>query len=131
MKPFIPAGRREIKWLQGDHKASSSGKQWNSWIHHADLAGILLFALDNAAVQGPINAMAPEPVTNKDFAQAVGRALGRPVFLSTPAFALRMMLGEVADVMLTGQRVLPKRALALGYVFQFPTLDEALADVMK
>jgi uncharacterized protein (TIGR01777 family) len=109
---------------------AGSGKQWISWIHHADLAGILLFALDNVALRGPINAMAPEPVTNKDFAQAVGRALGRPAFISTPAFALRMMLGEVADVVLTGQRVLPKRTLALGYTFKFPTLDKALADVL-
>jgi NAD dependent epimerase/dehydratase family enzyme len=82
-------------------------------------------------VRGPINAMAPHPVRNKDFAQALARTLHRPAFFSTPEFALRMMLGEVADVVLTGQRVLPKRTLGLGYAFQFPTLDEALADVLK
>jgi NAD dependent epimerase/dehydratase family enzyme len=67
-------------------------------------------------------------MTNLEFAQAVAQTLGRPSFLSMPEFALRMMLGEVAKVVLTGQRVLPKKALALGYVFQFPTRNEALAD---
>ncbi len=108
-----------------------SGRQWISWIHHADLTGILLLALDNPTARGPINAMAPHPVTNRDFAQAVARTLGRPSFLSMPEFALRMTLGEVADVVLTGQRVLPKEALALGYPFRFPALNEALADALK
>jgi uncharacterized protein (TIGR01777 family) len=110
---------------------TGSGRQWISWIHHADLVGILLMALDNPAVQGPINAMAPNPVTNRDFAQVLGQALSRPTFLSTPEFPLRLLLGEVADVVLTGQRVLPKKALALGYSFKFPTLNEALADALK
>jgi uncharacterized protein len=110
---------------------TGSGGQWISWIHHADLVGILLLALDNMTVQGPINAMAPNPVTNRDFAHAVGQAMSRPALLSTPGFALRMLLGEVADVVLTGQRVLPKKALALGYAFKFPALNEALADVLR
>jgi uncharacterized protein (TIGR01777 family) len=111
--------------------STGSGKQWVSWVHHADLTGILLLALDNPDARGPLNAMAPNPVTNADFARALGRALHRPAFLATPAFALRLVLGEVADVALSGQRVLPKRTLALGYGFQFPTLDGALLDVLK
>jgi uncharacterized protein (TIGR01777 family) len=110
---------------------AGSGRQWVSWIHHADLTGILRLALDNDAARGPVNAMAPNPVTNRDFAQALGEALHRPSFISTPEFALRLMLGEVAGAVLTGQRVLPKRALALGHVFQFPTLGEALSDLLK
>jgi uncharacterized protein (TIGR01777 family) len=110
---------------------TGSGKQWVSWVHHADLTGILLLTLDNPAAREPINGTAPNPVTNADFAAALGRALHCPALLPTPAFALRVMLGEVADVALTGQRVLPKRALALGYAFQFPKLDEALAHVLK
>jgi uncharacterized protein (TIGR01777 family) len=110
---------------------TGSGRQWISWIHHADLVSILLLALDQEAVKGPINAMAPNPVMNRDFAERLGRALHRPALITTPAFALRLLLGEAADMVLTGQRVLPKKALSLGYTFQFPTLDEALADVLK
>jgi uncharacterized protein (TIGR01777 family) len=108
-----------------------SGKQWMPWIHHADQVGILLLALDRADAHGPINGTAPNPVRNKEFGKALGRALGRPAFLPTPAFALRLMLGEVAGVAIEGQRVLPRQALKLGYQFRFPTLDAALADILS
>jgi uncharacterized protein (TIGR01777 family) len=124
-------GRLLPPFQMGMGGPTGSGRQWISWIHHADLLGVLRQALDNPEIRGPVNAMAPHPVTNRDFAQALAKALRRPAFISTPEFALRMMLGEVADVVLTGQRVLPKRALALGYAFQFPTLDETLADLLK
>jgi uncharacterized protein (TIGR01777 family) len=107
------------------------GKQWISWIHYGDLVGIILMALDNADARGPINGVGPNPVTNKQFARTLGQALGRPSFLPTPPIAFRIMLGEVAQVVATGQRVLPRRALALGYAFQFPTLQAALADILK
>jgi uncharacterized protein (TIGR01777 family) len=107
-----------------------AGKQWMSWIHHADMIGILLLALDHAGASGPLNATAPQPVTNKEFSRSLGRALHRPAFLPTPAFALRLMLGEAAQLVTTGQRVLPKKALALGYSFRFATLDAALADLL-
>jgi uncharacterized protein len=109
---------------------TGSGRQWISWIHHADLVGIILLPLDNNAASGPINGTAPNPVPNRDFAKALGRALHRPAFLPTPAFALRVMLGEVAQIITTGQRVLPRRAQALGYAFRFPTIDAALADLL-
>lgn len=108
-----------------------SGNQYMSWIHHADLVGLFLLALDHAGARGPINGTAPNPVTNKGFARALGRALGRPAFLPTPAFVLSLMLGEVADVVTTGQRVLPRKAKALNYSFQFPQLDEALAEILS
>src|SRR5262249_22600422 len=107
------------------------GKQWLSWIHHEDIVGILRLALDNADARGPIDGTAPNPVTNRDFGKTLGRVLHRPAFLPTPGFALRMMLGEVADVVLTGQKVLPRKALALGYAFKSPTLEEALKDLLK
>lgn len=110
---------------------AGSGRQWMPWIHHADLVGIFLLALDHADARGPINGTAPNPVTNRDFSSALGRALGRPAFLPTPGFGLKLMLGEVADVVLEGQRVLPKKAEQLGYSFRFPTIDAALADVLK
>ncbi|MBV9122228.1 MAG: TIGR01777 family oxidoreductase [Planctomycetes bacterium] len=108
----------------------ASGKQWMSWIHYHDVVGILLLALDNAAAVGPINGTAPQPVTNRDFARALGRTLHRPSFLPVPAFALKLRFGEVAEVLTTGQRVLPARAQSLGYRFQFPDLDGALRDLL-
>jgi uncharacterized protein (TIGR01777 family) len=108
-----------------------SGKQWMSWIHHEDLGSLFLLSLDNPRASGPLNATAPNPVTNRDFGKALGRALHRPAFLPTPAFALRLALGEVAEVITTGQRVLPEKALGLGMQFRFPTIDEALADVVR
>ena len=108
-----------------------SGKQWVSWIHHADIVGIFLLALDRPEATGPLNGTAPNPVTNKDLAKAMGRTLHRPAFLPTPKLALRLALGQVAEVITTGQRVVPRRPLALGYRFRFPEIDSALADVLS
>ena len=108
----------------------AGGKQWMSWIHHEDMTGLLSMALENAAAVGPINGTAPHPVTNRDFGKALGKALHRPSFMPTPRLMLRAMLGEVADVVATGQRVLPKRALALGYSFKYPQIDAALAEIV-
>jgi uncharacterized protein len=108
----------------------AGGKQWMSWIHHEDMTGVLLLALDNNEAVGPLNGTAPNPVTNRDFSTALGKALHRPSFMPTPGFVLRAMLGESADVITTGQRVLPKRTMALGYQYKFPTIDAALADIV-
>ena len=108
-----------------------SGKQYMSWVHHADEVGILLLALDHPDARGPVNATAPQPVTNKQFAKALGKALGRPALLPTPAFGLRLLLGEVADVITTGQRVLPRKALELGYTFQYPEIGAALRQILS
>jgi uncharacterized protein (TIGR01777 family) len=107
----------------------ASGRQYMSWIHHADEVGIILLALDHSEAYGPINGTAYGPVTNKEFAKALGRALGRPAFLPTPAFGMRLILGEVAEVVTTGQRVLPRRAEALGYQFHYPDIDAALRQI--
>jgi uncharacterized protein (TIGR01777 family) len=107
----------------------ASGKQWMSWVHHDDLLGLLLLALDNADCRGPLNGTAPHPVTNKDFSTALGKALHRPSFVWTPGVALRLALGEVANVVIQGQRVLPSKALSLGYTFRFPTIDAAFAEI--
>jgi uncharacterized protein (TIGR01777 family) len=108
-----------------------SGKQWVSWIHHADIVGIFLLALDRSEATGPLNGTAPYPLTNKDLTKAMGRALHRPTFLPAPKLVLRLALGQVAEVIATGQRVVPRKAMALGYRFQFPGIDEALADVLR
>jgi hypothetical protein len=106
-----------------------SGRQWMSWIHHEDMVGLFLLGLDHSQATGPINGTAPNPVTNKQFAKALGKAMHRPSFFKTPGFMLRLTLGKVAEVITTGQRVLPKKALQLGYQFRFPELDAALADI--
>jgi uncharacterized protein (TIGR01777 family) len=108
-----------------------SGKQYMSWIHYSDIVGIFLLALDQPDAKGPINGTAPEPVTNRAFAKALGGALGRPSFLPTPAFALKLALGEVADVILTGQRVIPVKAQALGYRFQYHEIGAALRAIVE
>jgi NAD dependent epimerase/dehydratase family enzyme len=101
-----------------------------SWIHQDDLAGIILLALDNPNARGPLNGTAPQPVTNREFGRAFGRALHRPAVVPTPPLALRVLLGKVANVITTGQRGLPRRALALGYRFRLPNLDAALDDLL-
>jgi uncharacterized protein (TIGR01777 family) len=106
-----------------------SGKQWMSWIHNEDEVGLILFALDHPEISGPFNASAPIPVTNRDFSTALGTALGRPSFFPTPGFMLRIMLGESAEIVTNGQRVLPKKALAAGYDFKFKTIYAALGEI--
>jgi hypothetical protein len=107
------------------------GGFWQSWIHVADQVGILRLALENPAAQGPINATAPDPVRNRDLARALGRVLRRPSLLVAPAFAVRAVLGEMAEVVLASQRVLPRQALALGYRFRWPSLEPALRDLLR
>jgi uncharacterized protein len=108
-----------------------SGRQDMSWIHLQDVCGLIALALEDEDLRGPLNLTAPEPVSNREFAAALGRALGRPAFLPTPGFALRLALGGAASMLTTGQRVLPAKALACGYAFRFPGLDAALADLLK
>jgi uncharacterized protein (TIGR01777 family) len=106
------------------------GSQYVSWIHHEDMVKLLLLALDNSECQGPLNATAPKPVTNKQFSKALGKALHRPSFMAAPKFALRLALGKVAQVVTTGQRVVPKKALSLAYQFKFSQIEEAMRDVV-
>ena len=106
------------------------GSFWQSWIHLADQVGILRLALEDPRASGPMNATAPDPVRNRDLARAMGRVTGRPGLLATPAFAIRAVLGEMAEVVLGSQRVLPRRALSLGYRFGWPALEPALRDLL-
>lgn len=109
----------------------AGGNQYVSWIHVADEVGILLWALDNDKVSGVVNATAPHPVTNKVFSKALGKALGRPAVVPVPGLTVDLMYGkEFGKVLRGGQRVMPRRALDLGYRFQHPDLDEALRDLL-
>lgn len=103
------------------------GGQWMSWIHRDDVVGLIREALGNDAYAGAVNATAPNPVTNRDFARALGRALDRPAVMPTPGFALRLALGEMATMLLNGQRVLPAVAERNGYAWRQPELAAALA----
>ena len=108
----------------------AGGEQYLSWIHVDDEVGILLWALDDEQVSGVINATAPNPATNKEFSKALGKALGRPAVLPIPGVAVDVMYGkEFGQVLRGGQRVMPRRALDLGYEFKHPELDEALGDL--
>lgn len=107
------------------------GLQWMSWVHVDDLVGLAMFALQDESLSGPVNAVSPEPVRNRDFTQTLGLILRRPTVLPAPAVCLRMGLGEFADVLLASQRVIPKVALEHGYEFRFPTLEAALRDAIE
>jgi uncharacterized protein (TIGR01777 family) len=109
----------------------AGGAQYVSWIHVVDEVGILLWAVDNEKVSDVVNSTAPNPVTNKAFSKALGRALGRPAVVPVPGVTLDLMYGkEFGQVLRGGQRVLPRRALDLGYEFKHPDLDEALKDLL-
>jgi uncharacterized protein len=109
---------------------AGSGRQFMSWIHLHDWVATVKWALASQDIAGPLNVTAPEPVTNEDFSRSLGRVLGRPAWLKAPSFALRLMLGEMADALiLGGQRVLPAVAQQHGFAFQYPTLESALRQI--
>jgi uncharacterized protein (TIGR01777 family) len=107
-----------------------SGEQGFPWIHRDDEVGLIRWALENPAVEGPLNATAPEPVSNAAFTKALNQALHRPGFVPVPAVILKLSLGEQASMVLQGAYVEPRKALDLGYAFRFPTLPAALADIV-
>lgn len=106
------------------------GAAWQPWIHLADEVGLLRLALEDGRVRGPLNAAAPGAATGRELARAIGAALHRPSLLPAPAVALRLALGEMAEVVLASQRVVPRKALDLGYAFRFPDLGPALRDLL-
>lgn len=106
-----------------------SGRQYMSWIHRLDWIEMVRWIVQTPAASGPINLTAPHPVTNRQFAQALGQAMKRPSALPVPGFALRLALGEFANVVLTGQRAIPSRALSLGYHFRYPEIEIALRGI--
>jgi uncharacterized protein len=103
-----------------------SGQQWMSWIQLEDHVRLTLELLENTQVSGPVNATAPSPVRNKEFCQTLGKVMQRPCWAPVPGFALKLILGEMADMLLTGQRVIPAAAHKLGFQFRYANLEEAL-----
>jgi len=109
----------------------AGGRQYMSWVHIDDEVGILLWALDNEKVSGTVNSTAPNPVTNRELSQAIGRALHRPTSVPVPGFVLDLKFGgELGRVLRGGQRVMPRRALDLGYQFRYPEIDGALQNLL-
>src|SRR5262249_9560744 len=106
--------------------------QFWPWIHRVDWVELVRWVLGTSQASGPINATAPEPVSNRDFARALGHALHRPAFMPAPGFALKLLLGEMADaLLLSGQRVVPAKAERLGFTFKYRQLDAALAAIFS
>lgn len=107
-----------------------TGKQWFSWIHRDDLVNLIIEALTRSDLEGVLNATAPNPVRMSELCQTLGDVLNRPSWLPVPSFALEALLGEGAQVVLEGQQVLPKRTISYGFNYQYPTLKEALAEIV-
>jgi len=121
---MIPAFKRFVGGPLG------SGTQWFSWIHMEDLLRAFLFVFDNKDIHGPVNLCAPNPIRNKELAKALGKVLSRPSFLKTPAFTLRLVLGEFGSILLEGQKVIPAKLLQHGFPFRYPEIMEALQEAV-
>ena len=104
----------------------AGGKQYMPWVHADDVVGAILFALDTEGVSGPVNVAAPDPVTNAELSKALGRVLNRPAFAPVPAFAVKLLYGEMAFIVITGARAIPKKLRELGYEWKQPDLEQAL-----
>ena len=107
-----------------------NGRQWMPWVHVADLARLYVHAADHAEIDGPMNAVAPNPVRNSEFTRALGRQLHRPAFMPAPYIGLRILFGEFAKVLFASQRVIPRVALDTGFVFQYPDIAAALREIL-
>jgi uncharacterized protein (TIGR01777 family) len=109
----------------------AGGKQYVPWVHLDDVVGAVLFELDTAAARGPVNLTAPEPATNRELSKALGRVLRRPAVAPVPALAVKALYGEMADIVITGQRAVPARLTELGYRFRQPELEAALREIQS
>ena len=123
MEKMIPAFKLCVGGPLGD------GRQWFPWVHVDDVTGALTFLMNNEELEGPFNFTAPEPVTNAEFAKTLGRVLGRPAIMKTPAFMIRLFAGEFGETLLTSHRALPERLVNAGYAFRYPKLKDALREI--
>lgn len=124
IKKMFPAFRLGLGGRIGD------GRQWLSWIHRKDLIGLIMHSIEDISISGPLNATAPAAVTNKEFTIAFARALKRPAFFPVPTFVLEAAFGQMArEIMLSGQKVIPEKAIHTGYKFLYPTINKAFDDI--
>ncbi|GAB4466820.1 MAG: TIGR01777 family oxidoreductase [Armatimonadaceae bacterium] len=124
MVPFSP-------WKFGLGGPLGDGNQWMSWIHVDDLVRLYLWCVERQEVRGPVNAVAPKPVRNRDFSHALGHAMNRPSLVPVPGFALELVVGEFAYALLYSQRVAPEKALKLGFTWTYPDIGPALVDIVR
>ncbi len=124
----LPEMLKPFRYFAGAY--FGSGKQYVSWIHIADIVNMYMFAIENTTISGPVNGTSPEPVTNKEFIKTAGKILKKKIIVSAPGFALKAAAGEFAEYLLTGQRVIPEKALNAGFEFKFPTLNSALKNLL-
>lgn len=108
-----------------------NGSQWMPWIHIDDIVGAFRYVIANEDLVGAVNGTSPNPATNADFTKALGRALHRPAFIPVPGFGLKLLFGEMSQILLEGQRAVPKKLQFAGYEFKYPNLDDALEDVIR
>lgn len=123
--------KMKLPYLLGFGGNIGSGKQWISWIHLKDIVQLIDFCVQNPMISGPVNATAPHPVTNEEFGRTIGKVYKRPHWFPLPAFLLRAAVGELSEILLKGQRVLPAAALEHGFIFTLPTLRAALEDLKR
>lgn len=107
-----------------------SGRQWFSWVHIQDLGEAIAFLIKHPEISGPVNICAPNPVTNKDLAKAIGKALNRPSIIPAPGFLVKLFLGEFGSIILKGQKVIPQRLKESGFAFQYPKIEQALTNLL-
>jgi uncharacterized protein (TIGR01777 family) len=121
--------KMKLPYLLGFGGKIGAGNQWISWIHLTDIVRLIDFCVHNPTIDGPVNAAAPHPVTNEEFGRTIGKVYTRPHWFPLPAFLLKAAVGELSEILLKGQRVLPSAALEHGFTFTFPTLQTALEDL--
>ncbi len=125
----LPKMMFPFQWFLGG--PISPGSQFVSWIHHEDLSRLILFLITQPSIRGPVNAVAPEPVTMKEFCHALGKAMNRPSWFPVPEFVLKIALGELATMLTTGQRAQPLKALSRGFSFSYSTIHRALHSIFS
>ncbi|WP_370980028.1 TIGR01777 family oxidoreductase [Agaribacterium sp. ZY112] len=109
-----------------------TGKQWMPWVHAIDLIGIIELCITNKQLSGPVNGTAPKPVNNSEFTHALAHSLKRPSFFTTPSFVIKLIFGQMGvELLLSGKKVIPEKAINNGYQFQYPTIEEALSKILK
>ena len=108
-----------------------NGRQWWPWIHADDMVNLILFAVENDGLAGPVNGTSPNPVTNREFTKTLARVLRRPAIFPMPRFMLRALFGEFGGVLMTSQRALPSAVLDAGFSFEYPLLEKALRAAVK
>jgi len=121
--------KMKLPYLLGFGGNIGAGNQWVSWIHLTDIVRLIDFCVQNPTITGPVNATAPHPVTNEEFGRTIGKVYKRPHWFPLPAILLKTAVGELSEILLKGQRVLPSAALEHGFIFTFPTLQTALEDL--